>query len=119
MNWYLVKLVYKIQQAVEQKSAEFDEQYRLIEADSAEEAMTKSKILGVKNELRSETEDGRLILWKFIDIAFVKQMGELTDGIELCSTTYFADDAVQYEKFIHHQAEKVYQESTPHSVMID
>lgn len=119
MKWFLVKLVFKIEQDANLPGAEFDEQYRLIEARNEEEAFVKSKIIGVKNEQTFENADGKVIHWQFIDTAFIRKIEPFTDGIELFSTTHSAEHARQYENFIHHQAEATYQRVTPQAITTD
>lgn len=119
MNWYLVKLVFKIDNAQQTAPADFDEQYRLIEARNEEEAFAKSKIIGVKNEQSFENAEGVLIRWQFIDTAYIKKIDPLSDGVELFSTTHTSEHAREYEEYVHHQAEVTFSRMSPHAVAID
>ena len=119
MNWYLVKLVFKINNQLLKSSSEFDEQYRMIEAKHEAEAIAKAKIVGVKNEFSTENVDGVSVSWNFIDVAYIKKLEAFTDGMELFSTTHTAEHAKEYIDFVHHQAEMMFKSLTSHAVMVD
>ena len=119
MNWYLVKLVFKIDNQLGKTSSEFDEQFRMVEAMHEEEAIAKAKIVGVKNEFTTENAEGVTVSWIFIDVAYVKKLEAFTDGMELFSTTHTSENAKEYINFVHHQAETMYKRVTPHAVMVD
>lgn len=119
MNWYLVKLVFKIANQKETLTVEFDEQYRMVQASNEEEALAKGKILGVKNEFTTENAEGNAVSWIFIDIAYIKKIEAITDGVELFSSTFTAEHPEEHIRFVHHQAEVTYKRITPHAVMVD
>ena len=62
MNWYLTKIVYRIICGQGNHMAQFDEQLRLIQAGSSEEAFEKSIVLGQKEEDKFYNEDQKLDL---------------------------------------------------------
>ena len=119
MNWYLVKLVFKIENQTGKSSSEFDEQFRLVEAMHEEEAIAKAKIVCVKNEFATENSEGVTVSWIFIDVAYLRKLETFSDGMELFCTTYTAEHAKEYIQFVHHQAETMYKRVTPHAVMVD
>jgi len=118
-NSYLVKLVYRIDNHSGNRLTDFDEQYRLVFADSEEEAMAKSRIIGVKHETEMPCDDGRIISWSFIDTTMVRKIECGIDGAELFSNTVSSEDALQYTKFVKHQAETEWRKVTAHAVHLD
>ena len=121
MNWYVAKLVFRIERPDMEDHADFDEQYRLVLAADEESAFARAKIIGVKNEQIFEGADGASVRWHFIDTAFVRQLDELADGVELFSSTLSSEHPSEYEAFVHHQAELAFQRMTPvpHAVVTD
>ncbi len=119
MNWYIVKIVFNIAHQNNKPSNEFDEQFRLIEAHNEEEAFLKARFIGVKNENSFENIEGETINWNFIDVAYVKELDSLKDGLELFSTTHEAEDPLSYMRFVQHQAENIYDRILPHGVSVD
>lgn len=119
MKWYLVKLVFNISHDTNTPSIEFDEQFRLVHAHNEEEAFVKARFIGVKNENSFENQDGDSVNWNFVDVAFIKEIEDLTDGLELFSNSHEAEDPHAYVKFVQYQAENIYNKITPHGVTLD
>jgi hypothetical protein len=82
MSWYLTKIVYRIICGQGNHTAQFDEQLRLIQAESSQEAFEKSTVLGQKEEDNFFNEDQKLVQWKFKCRRTLKLSG-LLDGAEL------------------------------------
>ena len=80
MNWYLTKIVYRIICGQGNHTAQFDEQLRLIQAASHEEAFEKATSLGEKEEDKFYNEDQKLVQWKFINVAELYKLSGLLDG---------------------------------------
>ncbi|MBC7384181.1 MAG: DUF4288 domain-containing protein [Bacteroidia bacterium] len=100
MNWYLAKIVFKIVNNEVISDAQFDEQLCLIEARNKQEAFIKARMLGVKNEDEVSGENNRKVFWKFIDVPYLSQVNEFTDGMELYSCIHESDAGDGYEKYI-------------------
>jgi len=96
MNWYLTKIVYRIICGQGNHMAQFDEQLRLIQADTAQEAFEKSAMLGEKEEDKFFNEDQKLVQWKFINVAELYKLSGLLDGAELYSRIQETDNAELY-----------------------
>lgn len=104
MNWYLIKLVYRIICGQGNHTAQFDEQLRLIQADSAQEAFEKSSILGEKEEDKFYNEEQKLVQWKFINVAELYKLSVLLDGAELYSRVQETDNADLYIELTNNKA---------------
>jgi hypothetical protein len=103
MKWYIAKLIFNIN--IEGTlQAQFDEQLRLINAHSSEEAFYKARALGKKEEETFLNENSHQVSWKFIDVAELSSMDGLKDGAEIYSNTYEAEEANAYIKFVRHKA---------------
>jgi len=104
MNWYLAKLVFRIITGDGNHTAQFDEQLRLIEAKSPEEAFHKGQSLGMRSEEIFFNQREQLVQWQFISVSELNPISELKDGTELYSRVEETGDADSYMKFIHAKA---------------
>ena len=97
MQWYLVKLVYRIVCAGHHNQpAEFDEQIRLINAEDELHAFQKARLIGEKEgELKVECA-GSVMCWKFIDVCELHQLDTCIDGAEMYSQIRVQDNADAY-----------------------
>lgn len=96
MNWYLTKLVYRIICGQGNHTPQFDEQLRLIEAGSAEEAYEKASTLGDREQDQFFNQEQKLVQWKFINVAELYKLSGLLDGAELYSRIQETDNAELY-----------------------
>lgn len=113
MKWYLAKIVFRIICGNGRHTPQFDEQLRLVAAESAELAFMKAVGLGKDGEDSFFNMQQELVQWKFINVAEIIQLHEMTDGAEMYSAIKEADDATQYESSIHaraHYIKKNYEE---------
>lgn len=108
MNWYLVKIVFRIICGDGQHTPQFDEQLRLAKADSIEEAFLKMKERAESEELSFMNNNQQLVQWKFINISEVFKLGELIDGAEIYSRVEECDDAKNYIDLVNHKASSVF-----------
>ena len=69
MQWYLVKLVFRIEYGVSSQPPAFDEQIRVIYAEDHLHAFQKARLIGDQEAMHSKVAIDELIRWKFIDIA--------------------------------------------------
>lgn len=107
MNWYLAKIVFQIVCGNGDHTPQFDEQLRLIAADSKEEAFTKAQTTGKKEEEAFFNQKEQLVQWQFINISELYQLRELIDGAELYSRIEERDNADQYIDIINQKAENI------------
>lgn len=96
MNWYLSKIVFRIICGDGQHTAQFDEQLRLINASSKDEAFQKAQTMGMKEEEMFFNEKKQLVQWQFIAVSELYRLNELMDGAEMYSRIEEKDDAESY-----------------------
>jgi len=103
MNWYISKIVFSIENKQAAKS-QFDEQLRLVAADSTEEAFLKARTIGLNEEEIFFNSNQNEVKWEFINVSEVIQMSKLEDGIEIYSRIHETEEAGTYINFIHQKA---------------
>ncbi len=105
MNWYIVKIVFQVIFYGKEPAPHFDEQLRIILAQSKDEAFNKAQQLGLSEEGSvANINNNQLIEWKFINVSTLYQLKALLDGAEICSTTHEPDCAENYINMIHNKA---------------
>ena len=107
MNWYLSKMVFRIICGDGKHTAQFDEQLRLIQAGSKEEAFHKAQLLGGREEEMFFNQNQQLVQWQFISVSELYQLNELIDGAELYSRIEEKENADSYLHIIHKKAEQI------------
>lgn len=95
MQWYLVKLVYRIV-CTDMEQAEFDEQLRLIHAEDDLHAFQKARLIGEKEGEIQVQCAGSLMCWKFVDVCEIHKMEKLVDGAEMYSQIRVQENADAY-----------------------
>jgi Domain of unknown function (DUF4288) len=98
MSWFIAKIVFNLVTA--HAPSKFEEQLRLIEADSCEEAFFKAKAIGI-NEEGTLVEGDNQIKWEYVDIADLFPLHSLGNGSEICSQTRETDAAHDYIRHVH------------------
>lgn len=91
MNWYLIKIVFQIVCGNGKHTPQFDEQLRLIAANSSHRAIEKATKLAV-----DETNTPDLVQWKFIAITEVYPFNNLLDGAQLFSRVIEEEQQAAY-----------------------
>lgn len=107
MNWYLAKIVYRIICGNGDHTPQFDEQLRLIYADSKEVAFYKAQHTGKKEEETFYNLKEELVQWQFINVSELYKIGEMIDGAELYSRIEERDDGDTYADIVHKKAEGI------------
>ena len=107
MNWYLAKIVYRIICGKGDHSGQFDEQLRLVAADSKEEAFRKAQTVGQQEEEIFFNQKQQLVQWQFINVCELYKLSELIDGAEMYSRIEERDSADAYIQVIHKKAEQI------------
>ena len=107
MQWFIAKIVFRIVCGEGNHKPQFDEQLRLIHAAHEQEAFKKAEYTGVQEEDSFLNERLETVQWQFINVAEVKTIGTLSDGIELYSWVNEDDDARRYIETIHKKAEQI------------
>ncbi len=107
MKWYLAKIVYQIVCGNGDHLAQFDEQLRLIYADTEHEAFTKGFSIGKKEEETFYNQKQQMVTWRFINVSEIHSLSPLTDGAEVYSRINEVDDANAYCSFVHTKANEL------------
>lgn len=116
MNWYLLKLVYKIICGDGDHTAQFDEQLRLVLADDRFHAFTKGRCIGENEQESFYNCTKKIVQWKFIDVSEIYALDKLTDGAEIYSRINEVDDGEDYSKILAAKANKLFQETMMQSI---
>ena len=96
MNWYLVKITYRILCGKGDHIPQFDEQLRLVSAGNEMLALAKAKMLGESGSQAFFNDAQQLVQWQFIDITDLYCISEWVDGAEVYSSITEADNADAY-----------------------
>lgn len=111
MNWYITKLVFNIDIENGKNNAQFDEQLRMIKAESIDEAFFKARALGKSEEAMFVNTNKKLVNWKFIDVSEIQLVNELSDGAEIYTSTHETEEVNAYINFVRHKAMVIQTES--------
>lgn len=115
MNWYLAKIIFSIRVTGSSHSMpQFDEQLRVIAAGSEHEAFLKARMIGVREEETFLNTSERMVEWSFIDVADLRKLGELTDGMELESAVHEHEEADSYVRFVKTKAMSIQERTQQH-----
>ncbi|HNP07574.1 MAG TPA: DUF4288 domain-containing protein [Cyclobacteriaceae bacterium] len=100
MNWYIAKVAFNIVSGSGDHTPQFDEQYRLIKAESMEEAFQKAEYIGMNEEEVLLNEKHEIVKWDFVGISELYPVNELRDGMELFSGIHEVEDRGAYMELI-------------------
>jgi hypothetical protein len=104
MNWYITKIVFNISAENNTAKNQFDEQLRLITAESKEEAFLKARTIGLSEEDTFYNDKLKQVKWEFVNVSEVLPLKNLEDGIELYSRIHETEEGSSYIHFIHQKA---------------
>ena len=114
MNWYLGKIVFRISANNTEHKPQFDEQLRLIVAESQEEAFLKARMIGLSEEDSFVNDKNNLVKWEFINVSELLPIKNIEDGIEIYSRIYEMDEDSAHVNFVHQKAITLRLNSRPH-----
>ncbi len=104
MNWYVTKLIFRIISGDGKHAPQFDEQLRLINADTEKSAFEKAQKIGADVQESFSKAQKQLVKWLFVDVTEVNPINGLTDGTELHYQIHEAKDADLYIAWAHHRS---------------
>ena len=113
MNWYLAKLVYRIERRAEDSCTQFDEQLRLVQAQDAESALYRAEAIGKQEEDCLDEWQQHEIRWRFINVAEMYRITEWLDGAELYSQIRDSDHPETYIATIDRKAALLRERTIP------
>lgn len=85
MIWYIAKMVFNIVNGSGDHTPQFDEQYRLVKAETLEDAFQKAEHIGINEQEILLSVKGEIVKWDFVGISELYAINELKDGMELFS----------------------------------
>lgn len=92
MKWFLVKYIYEIISGGGEYQAQFDEQLRLVTAESTNDALIKAEGMAQGFHPPFKNFKGELVEWRFICIAGIHEIETPADGAEVGSTLHEPSD---------------------------
>jgi hypothetical protein len=104
MNWYIAKIIFRITANNTEHKPQFDEQLRLIMADSQEEAFLKARKIGLSEEDSFVNDRNNLVKWEFINVSELLPIKNLQDGVEVYSRIYEIEEESVHVNFVHQKA---------------
>jgi len=104
MRWYIAKIVFKISAENTEHKPQFDEQLRLIAADSEGEAFLKARMIGIGEEDSFLNDQNNTVRWEFINVSDIIPLEKFEDGMELYSQIHETDEAKSYIQCVHQKA---------------
>ena len=104
MNWYITKVVFAISAESSTGKKQFDEQLRLVYAESKEEAFLKARTIGLTEEDSFFNDKMKQVKWEFINVSEVHTLSRLEDGMEVYSRIHETEEASTYIHFVHKKA---------------
>lgn len=108
MNWFISKLVFRIEQTGG-NIHQFDEQWRLIQAENSELALEKALQIGAAESEELERFNGDFVRWTFICVTDVIPFSAGLDGSEIFSRVEQPENSAMYLEAIQTKADFVEQ----------
>ncbi len=97
MNWYLVKLVYRITCGKGNHPAQFDEQLRLVHAEDDLHAYHKAQLIGEKEQVGYNEGCKPPVTWKFLHVTELHKLKTSAEGAEVYSHILEVADGENYQ----------------------
>lgn len=96
MNWYIAKVVFNIVSGSGNHTPQFDEQYRLVKAETMNEAFQKVITIGLNEEEILLNINNEIVCWNFVNVSELYPIDDLRDGMELFSSIHEESDRKAY-----------------------
>ncbi|MBL0315099.1 MAG: DUF4288 domain-containing protein [Flavobacteriales bacterium] len=100
MNWYSARLIFQIRIQQDSLAVQFDESVRLFQAEDASMAMMLARDAGIADETSFINVHGDKVLWKFIDVNMIHELGNIQQGIEVFSDTRHEEKPAHFIKSV-------------------
>lgn len=107
MNWYMAKNVFRIVCGEGKHTPQFDEQLRLISADSRQEAFEKAQSVGLATQDSFLNHKQELVQWQFINTVELHKLSSLSDGAEIYSGVKETDHVGNFIDTVHKKADLI------------
>lgn len=107
MQKYLAKLLFNINIDNGKDASQFDEQIRIIESISLEQAFHKARSIGKREEDCFFNRENVPISWQFIDVAEVYPLESIKDGEQVYSRSHKIKDTNAFIKYIRQKSMEI------------
>lgn len=104
MNWYLAKMVFRINCGHGRHKAQFDEQVRLIQAGNTGEALEKARRIAAEESQATAALPEGSVRWNLVDIPELYRLQGMVDGAELFSRVTEEEDGTLFEELVRRRA---------------
>jgi hypothetical protein len=101
MKTFIAKIVFNIVTGTTVKRSQFEEQLRLVVAESLEEAFLKARAIGISQEETIYREGQPATRWEFVDVADLLLVPALGNGTEIYSQIHETDESREYIHNVH------------------
>lgn len=101
MKTFIAKLVFNIVTGTSEKRHQFEEQLRLVEAESLEEAFLKARAIGIIQEETIYRDGLPATRWEFVDVADLLLVPALGNGSEIYSQIHETEESREYIHNVH------------------
>ena len=96
MSKYIAKIVFQIVSGDGKHTPQFDEQFRIFEAKTENEALLKARAKGKEEESAFLNDKHETVSWKYIGVLELLELKDLADGAQIYSCTEEAEDATNF-----------------------
>jgi hypothetical protein len=96
MNKYIAKIAFQIVSGEGKHTPQFDEQFRIFEAKTENEALAKARAKGKEEEISFLNDKQENVSWKYIGVLELLELKDMADGAQIYSVTEEAEDAANY-----------------------
>lgn len=103
----MAKNVFRIVCGEGNHTPQFDEQLRLISAESQEQAFEKAQAVGRTAQDSFFNDKQELVQWQFINTVELHKLSSLSDGAEVYSGVKETDHAGNFIETVHRKAELI------------
>lgn len=96
MNKYIAKIVFQVVSGDGKHTPQFDEQFRLFEAKTENQALEKARAKGKEEETSFLNEKKQTVLWKYIGVTELVEIQNMEDGAQIYANTQETEDEGTY-----------------------
>src|SRR5262245_61709805 len=97
---YLAKIVYRITNSGSHTIPQFEEQLKIVEAATFDEAWDKSIALGYSGETSFANVSDHVVSWQFVNVCELYLLKGLADGMEVYSRIEEPADENSYVRLV-------------------
>jgi len=98
MKWFAVNFIYRVTCGEGIHSPQFNEQIRLITAETIIAAINKARVLALSYNSSFKNCMGEKVIYDFIDVAGISEIEFPTDGVEVSSKVLEPESVEAYLK---------------------